>query len=130
MLNELDYVLLAGRYSLLDQSAGLEFLPFIQEQSAELILGGVYGSGILAAGSKSGALYDYKPADKDIICQVRQIEKHCDEHLISIGAAALNFVLAHQATGAVLCGLQSVDHVRETLAWSQTKIPQAFWDAI
>ena len=45
---DLDYILLAGRYTLLDQSALPEFLPLCVERGVKLTMGGPYNSGILA----------------------------------------------------------------------------------
>lgn len=127
--SDLDLVLLAGRYTLLEQEALDSFLPECLNRDVGVVIGGPYNSGILAAGTRSGAAvhYDYAPAPQSIIDRVRAIELVCDEHGVSLPAAALQFPLAHPAVVSVVPGLDSARRVWSTLELYGSKIPPEFW---
>jgi D-threo-aldose 1-dehydrogenase len=88
-----DTMLLAGRYSLLEQPALAEFLPLAQQQGIGVLLGGVFNSGILATGAVSGAKYNYRDAPPEILAKVEWIERVCEAHGIALPTAALHFAL-------------------------------------
>jgi D-threo-aldose 1-dehydrogenase len=125
----LDIVLLAGRYTLLEQGALAHFLPACVERGISVVIGGAYNSGILATGTRGAEppLYDYAPAPPRIIERVRRLETICDEFAVPLAAAALQFPLAHPAVVSVIPGLGSVARVRDTMALYGAAIPDAFW---
>lgn len=125
----LDVVLLAGRYTLLEQDALDAFLPACVDQGVSVIIGGPYNSGILATGTRGGGpiRYDYAVAPPAIVERVRRIEKIADAHAIPLAAAALQFPLAHPAVACVLPGLASVAQVERTIELYRTVIPEGFW---
>lgn len=129
---DLDVVLLAGRYTLLDQSALDRFLPACLERGVRVVVGGVYNSGILAAGTRSGAPlhYDYAPASGEVVERVRCLEAVCEAHGVPLAAAALQFPLAHPAVVSVIPGLDSVQRVAQTLELYRTAIPSCFWQEL
>src|SRR5690349_715412 len=90
-----DVMLLAGRYSLLEQPALTEFLPLAEQQGIGVLLGGVFNSGILATGAVAGAKYNYRDAPPEIIAKVASIERVCASHGVALSTAALHFALAH-----------------------------------
>lgn len=126
---QLDMVLLAGRYTLLEQDALDAFLPACVAQGVSVIIGGPYNSGILATGTRSGGplYYDYAAAPPAIVERVRRIEQIADAHAIPIAAAALRFPLAHPAVTRVLPGLASAAQVERTIELHRTVIPDGFW---
>ena len=119
--------LLAGRYTLLEQTALNSFLPLCEKRKIKIITGGPYNSGILASGSRRGAFYNYDPAPKEILDQVTAIEAVCKSHCISLKAAALQFPLLHPTHLAVIPGAQNVRELSENVAGYQAVIPSAFW---
>ena len=130
---ELDVVLLAGRYTLLDQSALHEFLPLCQTRSVSVVIGGPYNSGILArTGSSSGGggSYDYQPASGDLIARVAEIRDVCSAYDTPLRAASLQFVLAHPAVASVVPGCQNTEEVRDNLAMLNSSIPQDMWQEL
>jgi D-threo-aldose 1-dehydrogenase len=125
----LDAILLAGRYTLLEQGAMDELFPRCVEAGTAIVIGGPYNSGILALGTKTNAplYYNYEPAPADVIEKVRRIEAVCDSHQVPLAAAALQFPLAHPLVASVIPGLDSPDRVRQTVTLYNTPIPAALW---
>lgn len=129
---DLDVILLAGRYSLLEQTALDSFLPRCRDRDVSVVIGGAYNSGILATGTRGGGPvhYDYGEAPPDIVTRVRAIEDVCDDFAIPLAAAALRFPLAHPAVASVVLGLGSARRVAQTVDLYRTDIPQGFWDEL
>jgi D-threo-aldose 1-dehydrogenase len=124
----LDAILLAGRYTLLEQNALDELLPRCRDEGTALVVGGPYNSGILAAGSgAANPHYDYAAAPPAIVAKVRRIEAVCARHGVATGAAALQFVLAHPMVASVIPGLASAAEVEATLDFYRTPIPADLW---
>jgi D-threo-aldose 1-dehydrogenase len=125
----LDVILLAGRYTLLEQTSLDELFPRCQTTGTAIVVGGPYNSGILAVGTKSGAplYYDYEPAPQSVIDKVRKIEAVCERHGVPLAAAALQFPLAHPLVASVIPGLDSPQRVEQTVALYRHKIPAALW---
>jgi len=128
----LDVILLAGRYTLLEQTSLDELFPRCEEASTSIVIGGPYNSGILALGTKTSATlyYNYEPAPQDVIEKVRKIEGVCDRHNVPLAAAALQFPLAHKLVASVIPGLDSPERVIHTLALYQYEIPPALWQEL
>ena len=93
-------MLLAGRYSLLEQPALGEFLPLAEQQGIGVMLGGVFNSGILATGAVAGAKYNYRAAPPTFWPGWREIESVCASHGVALPTAALHFALGHPAVAA------------------------------
>jgi D-threo-aldose 1-dehydrogenase len=124
----LDIVLLAGRYTLLEQPALDALLPLCLDRGVGVVIGGPYNSGILAGGAM--VHYDYAPAPEAVRERAVSLSRVCARHGIGLGAAALQFVLAHPAVASVIPGLASPGEVRETLARAAVPIPAALWDEL
>jgi D-threo-aldose 1-dehydrogenase len=120
---DLDVVLLAGRYSLLDQTADAEAFPLMASRGVQVVLGGIFNSGILAGGST----YDYGQADTAVLAKVHLIKQAAARHGITMPAAALQFALAHPIVEAVLNSASSPASVANTLAMAAMPIPEAYW---
>lgn len=128
----LDVVLLAGRYTLLDQSALDSFLPACAASGVSVVIGGPYNSGILATGTRSVGIpcYDYAPASTAIVERVRKIEAVCDRHGVALATAALTFPLAHPCVVSVIPGLGTPRRVDQTLQLYRAQVPYAFWEEL
>lgn len=124
---DFDALLMAGRYSLLEQPALAEVLPLALEKNVGVMLGGVYNSGILATGAHEGAKYNYKPASPEILDRVRRIEKVCAAHSVALPTAAIHFCLGHPAVAAVVLGAVKPEEVYANAAAMRQNVPQAFW---
>lgn len=126
---DFDVFLLAGRYTLLEQSALDSFLPTCAAKGVSVIVGGPFNSGILVEDAASGAPlhYNYEPAPKEVVERVTRLRTVCRDHGVTLPAAALRFPLAHPAVISVIPGLASAAQVNQALDWLDAPIPPAFW---
>ena len=124
---ELDVLLLAGRYTLLEQGAIDELLPRCMNESVSVVIGGPFNSGILATGVTGTSRYNYSPAPAAIRERVSRLEAVCTSHGVPLVAAALQFPLAHPAVSSVIPGFASAAEVRAGVAHFQTPIPAELW---
>lgn len=123
---DIDCCLLAGRYTLLEQTS-LAFLNECQQRGVAVFLAGVYNSGILATGAVPGAKYNYADAPEPLMQRTREIEAACAAHSVPLPAAALQFASAHPAVRSLVVGAQSRHEFAETLQRLQHPIPSAYW---
>ena len=126
----LDCFLLAGRYTLLEQTALTEFLPHCEANGISVIAGGPYNSGILASDLDDTARYNYQTAPPEMLDRARAIKAVCDRHGAPLKAAALQFILAHPAVAAVIPGAASVAEVEENARMIETPVPAALWSEL
>jgi D-threo-aldose 1-dehydrogenase len=122
-----DTMLLAGRYSLLEQPALEHFLPLAQKQGIGVLLGGVFNSGVLATGAVAGAKYNYQDASPEILAKVARIERVCAAHGVALPTAALHFALGHPAVGSVVLGAVTPREVERNVAALASAVPAALW---
>lgn len=124
---EFDCFLLAGRYTLLEQGALDELLPWCSERNVSLFIGGPYNSGILATGAVKGAKYNYTDAPAEIMARVARIEAVCKRHGVPLKAAALQFPLGHQQVASIIPGARSVTEVDQNVETFTAPIPADLW---
>ena len=124
---DIDAVLLAGRYTLLDHSAYSDFLPLCVERDVKIIIGGPYNSGILARDLNGTVTFDYEIAPEHLVEQARRLDAVCRRHGVDLKAAALQFVLAHPAVATVVPGAQSVSEIEQNFALVEEEIPADVW---
>ena len=129
---ELDCILLAGRYTLVDHSGFAELLPICEQRGMRIAIGGVFNSGILATGVRGTdkLLFNYDSAPAEWVERVRAIEVVCDEFNVPLRAAALQFPLAHPTVDTVLLGANQLNHWSDAVAMLQHPIPAAFWQKL
>jgi D-threo-aldose 1-dehydrogenase len=127
---DFDCMLLAGRYTLLEQGALEEFLPECTKRHVSVILGGPYNSGILTGGVKPGATHDYVAAPAALIEKAQKIEAVCTRHGVPLGAAAMQFPLSHPVFCSVIPGALSVAEVKQNVAHMSVKIPVELWSEL
>ena len=125
-------MLLAGRYTLLEQPALHELLPLCAERGVSVICGGPFNSGILAAGSRAGAQahYNYAAPPAPVLERVRSLEALCEEFSVPLQAAALQFPLAHPVIASVVAGCANGAEARHCAAMFAHSIPREFWVAL
>ena len=128
----LDVILLAGRYTLLEQTGHDVLFPRCRQTDTAIVIGGPYNSGVLATGVKntSGLHYNYQQVPPDVVVRVQQLERVCDEYGVPLAAAALQFPLAQPGVVSVVPGLDRPDRVSETLKLYRTPIPSALWERL
>ena len=124
---DFDCFLLAGRYSLLEQTALDTFLPLCVRRGISVIVGGPFNSGILALGAVPGATYNYQPAPLEIQERVRALDRVVTAHGVPLAAAALQFPFHHPAVAAVIPGARAPSEVEQNLGLLGRAIPPALW---
>ncbi|WP_341913783.1 aldo/keto reductase [Ferrovibrio terrae] len=127
---DLDVFLLAGRYSLLDQSALASFLPACVRRGVGVVIGGAFNSGILATGAVPDARYDYKPAPADILQRTDRLAAVCRRHDVPLAAAALQFPSFHPAVVSVLPGARKVAEMAVNIDLFERPVPSALWSEL
>jgi D-threo-aldose 1-dehydrogenase len=124
-----DCFLLAGRYTLLDQSGLDELLPFALQRGASIVAGGVFNSGILAD-PRPGAHYAYAPAPPEILARAQRLQAVCRNQGVPLAAAAIQFPLGHRAVASVVIGARSPSEMDEDVALFETEIPGDLWQEL
>jgi D-threo-aldose 1-dehydrogenase len=125
---EFDCFLLANRYSLLEQGAITEFLPYCEENGISVVIGGPYNSGVLA--NPEGGRYEYRAASTKIVDRVLWLKKVCDKYGVPLRAAALQFVLAHPAVASVIPSTKSPEHQVDNFLMTSYSIPAGLWSEL
>ncbi|WP_027341021.1 aldo/keto reductase [Hamadaea tsunoensis] len=125
---DLDVVLLAGRYTLLDRT-GEPLLALAAERGVAVIAGGVFNSGLLAD-PKPGARFDYAQADGELLNRAIALRDLCEAHGVPLRAAAIQYAQRHPAITSVLVGVRSADEVRDAVAMAAHPVPAELWAAL
>lgn len=126
---DVDTIMLAGRYTLLEQPALDELLPLCVERGVRVMAAGVYNSGILATPSP-GTMYNYSAAPPELVERARRIANVCLRFGVELPAAAIALVDAHPAVEAVVLGASSVTQVRLNVARASVDVPAELWAAL
>jgi D-threo-aldose 1-dehydrogenase len=126
---DLDCVLVAGRYTLLDTRAAVSLFPECQRRGVAVLAAGVFNSGVLASPGPA-ATYDYLPASPDVLDQARRIGAACARRGVPIGAAALQFTLRHPAVTAAVVGARSPAEIATDAGYLGCDVPDALFDEL
>lgn len=127
---DFDAFLLAGRYTLLEQTALESFLPRLNGGGTSIFAGGPFNSGVLATGASSAASYNYAPAPPDVLARVREIATVCARHNVSLQAAAIQFPAAHPAVASVVFGPRTAQEFDEVATAFVQPISPALWSEL
>lgn len=128
---DLDVVMLAGRYSLLEQGALDDLLPACEQRDVSVIAAGVFNSGLLARERpREGATYNYAPAPPELVERVHRIADVLARHGTSLPVAAAQFALAHPAVATVCLGARSAAQVERNTALLEDAVPDAAWSEL
>jgi len=124
---DFDLFLLAGPYTLLDQSSLDTFLPLAAARGIGVVIGAPYNSGVLATGARRGAWYKYEPAPQWVLDRVARMQAVCDRHGVRLVDAAFQFPLRHPAVVSVIPGGQAVPEVQSNAQAARAQVPDALW---
>jgi D-threo-aldose 1-dehydrogenase len=124
---DVDVVLLAGRYTLLDQRGLEELLPASSYRGVSVVAGGVFNSGLLAD-PRSDATFDYTQVSPEVLARAVRMRHVCERHGVPLRAAALRFPFGHPAVAGVLLGCRSAAEVRDAVAMARATVPSVLWD--
>jgi len=126
--SDLDLVMLAGRYTLLDQSALQDLLPAALERGVGIVAAGVYNSGLLSRRRPAAdARFDYAPAPASMIVRATAIAEVCERHGSTLPDAAAAFPLTHPAVASVVLGMRTAEQVSSNVARFRAAPPAALW---
>ncbi len=123
---DFDCFLLAGRYTLLEQTSLHEFLPKCLERKVSIVLGGVFNSGLLTNPSTQKT-YDYVAATQEVVDQALAIQRVCESHQVPLMAAALQFPQAHPAIATICIGARSEAQYKSSVELFNHPIPDSLW---
>lgn len=131
---DLDCLMLAGRYTLVDHTALAQLLPLCEQRGVRVAVGGVFNSGILATGVRGATQepvrFNYAAAPQTWIDRVGAVEDLCAEYGVALRAAALQFPLAHPAVEIIMIGAQQTGHWDDARAMVGEPVPVQFWNEL
>jgi D-threo-aldose 1-dehydrogenase len=129
---EIDLILIAGRYTLLDQSAGERLLPLCLARGIRVVIGGPYNSGILAqpVAAQNDLRYDYRAPPEPMLERAASLEQACAAQGVPLAAAALQFSLRHPAVSSVIPGPVGPAQLEETIERMNMPIPESLWTTL
>jgi D-threo-aldose 1-dehydrogenase len=123
---EIEVVLCAGRYTLLDQRGLDQLLPACVERAVSVVVGGVMNSGLLADPSPASH-FNYGPVPAEWLDRAMRIKGICERHDVPLRAAAIQFPLAHPAVASFAAGVRTPTHLDEYPQFMRQKIPEGLW---
>jgi D-threo-aldose 1-dehydrogenase len=128
---QIDLVMIASRYTLLEQPAAAELLPLCVEHGVSIVAAAPFNSGLLAVPHPGpSAHYDYTEVPGEKLARARRLAEVCDQFGVELPAAALQFPLRHEAVVSVVAGAASPEQVRQNARRRRRQIPESLWDAL
>lgn len=128
---DVDLVMCAGRYTLLEQGALADLMPAALENGVGVVAAAVFNSGLLASPRPGAdAHYDYAPAPPEVLDKATRIADICERHGVELPAVALAFVRAHPAVVSTVVGARGADQVAAALSRSHTPVPVELWEVL
>ncbi len=122
----LDAILLAGRYTLLEQTALEPLLDVCARVGTAIVVGGVFNSGVLAGNGR----FNYADAPAEVVEKVRRLSELCERFAVPLPAAALQFPFAHPAVVSCVVGARSIAQLQQNIVWLEQRVPASFWAAL
>jgi D-threo-aldose 1-dehydrogenase len=126
LLADVDCLLIAGHYTLLDQAAHATLSPVCADRGIALMVGGAFNTGFLAAPAE-GAIYHYLAASREITHRANRISVLCERHGTTLRAAALAFPFGHPAVTCALVGVRTSEELQEDAELFTAPPPAEFW---
>ena len=127
-----DVLMMAGRYTLLDQGALADLLPEAERQGVEVVAAGVFNSGILAKATdpSQSLTFDYRSAPADLVARTRAMVAVCARFDVPFQAAAIQFPLGHPSVACAVLGMSQPGRVPQNLGWAATSLPAELWETL
>ncbi|MBY0689098.1 aldo/keto reductase [Microbacterium marinilacus] len=127
---DLDVVMIAGRYTLLEQPALDELLPLCQERGVRVVAVAVFNSGLLASADPARAHYNYGEVPAELLARTERLRQVCSRFGVALPAAAIQYPLRHRAVDTVVVGTARASALRENIRHLQTPVPDDLWAAL
>lgn len=128
---DIDVVMLAGRYTLLEQGAAQDLLPACLEREVGVVNVGVFNSGLLSKERPAAnATYNYEPAPQELLERANLLADLCESHGTTLPAAALHYPYQHPAVASVVLGMRTPGQVKQNLDLASQSVPEDLWDEL
>jgi D-threo-aldose 1-dehydrogenase len=127
---DVDVVMVAGRYTILEQGALDELLPACLERGVAVLVAGVMNSGVTADPAEPGSRFNYEAAPATVVDRARRVAAVCDRHGVPLRAAAVQFPMAHPAVASLVAGVRTLAHLDEYPAFARLEIPAGLWQEL
>lgn len=125
---DIDVIMLAGRYTLIDPDGLDDVLPACVENDVQVVAVGVFNSGLMSQPRPAaGTTFNYEPAAQSLIDKANRLADICESHGTTLPAAALAFPLAHPAVAGIAVGCRNAEEVHTNAALARTEVPTALW---
>jgi D-threo-aldose 1-dehydrogenase len=125
---DVDVVMLAGRYTLLDHSALDDLLPACAERGVSVLAAAIFNSGLLATPRPAaGARFDYAPASSELVLRAHRIADICEAHGVTLPQAAMAFPLHHPVIAGIVVGMRSAAEARRNAESFGVQVPAQVW---
>jgi D-threo-aldose 1-dehydrogenase len=125
---DLDVIMLAGRYTLIDPDGLDDLLPACLQNDVQVVAVGIFNSGLMSQPRPAaGATFNYEPAAQALVDKANKLADVCEAHGTTLPAAALAFPLTHPAVAGIAVGCRTPEEVRTNAALARTKVPTALW---
>ena len=128
---DIDVIMLAGRYTLLEQGAATDLLPACLEKDVAVVNVGVFNSGLLSKNRPAdGATYNYESAPRELLDRATRLAQVCEAHGTTLPAAALAYPYRHPAVTSVVLGMRTPEQVQQNLELAAQSVPEALWSEL
>jgi D-threo-aldose 1-dehydrogenase len=128
---DIDVVMLAGRYTLLEQPALPSFLPACVERGVSVVACGVFNSGLLSKPVVAeDAKYNYEEAPAALVARARAIAEVCGRHGVTLPEVAIQFALGHPAVVSVVIGSRNAGQMTSNAQYFSASIPAGLWEEL
>ena len=125
---DIDVIMLAGRYTLLDPDGLDDVLPACVDNDVQVVAVGIFNSGLLSQPRPApDATFNYAPAPAALVDKANKLADICESHAVTLPAVALKFPLAHPAVAGIAVGCRTPAEVHANAALSRVEIPAALW---
>ncbi|MFI5696928.1 aldo/keto reductase [Kribbella sp. NPDC051586] len=125
---DIDVIMLAGRYTLIDPDGLDDVLPACLEHDVKVVAVGIFNSGLLSQPRPAaGATFNYEPAAQSLLDKANKLADICESHGTTLPAAALAFPLAHPAVAGIAVGCRTPEEVHTNAALGRAEVPAALW---
>jgi D-threo-aldose 1-dehydrogenase len=126
----LDFIMLAGRYTLIEQVGAVSVLNEAQRRCVGMLIAGPYNSGLLSGALRPGNTYNYLPVEPAMYQRAEELYVLCSEAGVDVGSAALQFPLAHPAVACVVAGMRSTAEVESAVGRLNAQLPASLWQKL
>ena len=128
---DLDLIMVAGRYTLLEQPAAAEVLPACRETGTGIVAASVFNSGLLASSEpRRDGRYEYGQLPDELWERLLRIARVCADHAVPLPAAAIQFPLQSDVVRSVVVGGSRPAQLRQNAEYAALEIPAALWDEL